>query len=157
MSFTPPFKYIDADSLAEQLREQQKDSSSKEIAIVDVRDDDFVGGNIVGARNVPSTSFESQVDSLVLGPLKEFKKVVFHCSLSQQRGPKAARIYSETRTEVLRREKLSETESKSDPKGKPNPEQEVLVLRGGFSEFGAKFKNEKDIVEKYDEESWSYR
>jgi hypothetical protein len=32
--------------------------------------------------------------------------------------------------------------------------QDVYVLRGGFQEFGAKFNQDKTLVEKYDEEYW---
>ena len=52
--------------------------------VVDVRDDDYIGGNIKGAVNCPSFSFEDDVDKLV-EKTKDVKTVVFHCALSQQR------------------------------------------------------------------------
>jgi rhodanese-related sulfurtransferase len=58
---------------------------------VDVRDDDFRGGNIRGAQNSPSSTFHTDVDKLVQ-ETKETPIIVFHCMLSQQRGPKAARV-----------------------------------------------------------------
>jgi hypothetical protein len=54
--------------------------------VVDVRDDDFVGGSIPGTINIPSRRFGSRVDSLV-DELKDNEAVVFTCALSQQRGP----------------------------------------------------------------------
>ena len=54
--------------------------------VVDVRDDDFVGGSIPGTLNIPSRRFGSRVDSLV-DELKDNEAVVFTCALSQQRGP----------------------------------------------------------------------
>lgn len=39
MSFTPPFKYITATELADLV----KRNDTKEVQVVDVRDDDFVG------------------------------------------------------------------------------------------------------------------
>ena len=93
-------------------------------------DDDFEGGNIVSARNIPSTTFPDEVQGLAYGPLKDYKQVIFHCHLSQQRGPKAAGQYAQARQAALESGKLKEEESK----------QEVLVLRGGFSEFQDKYK-----------------
>lgn len=94
-------------------------------------DDDFEGGNIVSARNVPSTKFADQVEDLVYGPLKDYKQVIFHCHLSQQRGPKAAGMYAKARQAALDSGSLKQA---------AQPQQEVLVLRGGFSEFQDKYK-----------------
>lgn len=65
-------------------------------------------------------------------------RVVFHCALSQARGPKAARIYAESRQNLL-------------PNAK---EQEIMVLRGGFTQFQAKYGTDKDLVENYRKELW---
>src|SRR5271170_899643 len=54
--------------------------------IVDVRDDDYIGGHIPGTLNVPSLQFSSRVEDLV-DELKDNEAVVFTCALSQQRGP----------------------------------------------------------------------
>ncbi|KAN0064369.1 Cdc25 phosphatase Ibp1 [Thecaphora frezii] len=149
MSFTPLYRYIDRDTLAEKIRAQGKSPHSKDLAVVDVRDDDFEGGNIVGAQNIPSTKIADSINDLVLGPLKEYKQVVFHCHLSQQRGPKAAGNYAKARDEAIRQGKL--------PNPSESSQQEVLVLRGGFSEFQDKYKKDPEIVEKYDEDSWALR
>ncbi|KAK0551200.1 Cdc25 phosphatase Ibp1 [Tilletia horrida] len=145
MSFHPPYTYIDAPSLAERVK--AGDVSRKELAIVDVRDDDFVGGSIVGAKNVPSSSFEQRVDSLVKD-LVDVPKVVFHCHLSQQRGPKAARIYSDARKEAIASGAL--------PAG-PNQTQQVVVLRDGAAGFVRQYKDNGQLVQDYDAESWAYR
>jgi Cdc25 family phosphatase len=58
--------------------------------IVDVRDDDYQGGNIPGTLNVPSRQLSFRVDSLV-DELKDNEAVVFTCALSQQRGPNVLR------------------------------------------------------------------
>lgn len=130
---TPPYTYINADELAQIIKEAPSSTSTSEtkpIQVVDVRDDDFRGGNIVGARNVPSESFAHDENREALRSLaeelKDVPKVVFHCALSQVRGPKAARMYSEVRKEIL-----------GEKEGK---EQEVLVLRQGFSGFQSKFR-----------------
>ena len=58
----------------------------KSFKIVDVRDDDYIGGHIPGTLNIPSRQFGSRVDDLV-DELKDNEVVVFTCALSQQRGP----------------------------------------------------------------------
>lgn len=56
----------------------------KDFVVVDVRDDDYIGGNIKGAINEPSTDFLRNVDGLV-SRTKEVPLVIFHCQLSQVR------------------------------------------------------------------------
>ena len=56
----------------------------KDYAIVDVRDDDYVGGSIKGAFNEPSYGFLARVDDLVRRTA-HVPLVVFHCSLSEIR------------------------------------------------------------------------
>ena len=83
----------------------------RDYCIVDVRDDDWYGGNIKGSRNSPSHGFLSKVDELV-AQTKDVPTIIFHCALSQvryvrsamhlvarylcdlSRGPKAARVRS---------------------------------------------------------------
>ncbi|KAG6916311.1 hypothetical protein DXG01_007360 [Tephrocybe rancida] len=99
--------------------------------VVDVRDDDFAGGNIKGAINKPSYTFLTSVDDLVKDT-KDVPLIIFHCALSQ--------IYEETRQNVLG--------------GKDIPH-EVAVLREGFTRFQEKFKDDPVLVEKWDKEVWA--
>ncbi|WWC60855.1 uncharacterized protein I303_103431 [Kwoniella dejecticola CBS 10117] len=131
MSFSLPYKYITAEQLAELIKSKPA-SSLKEFAVVDVRDSDFVGGNIVSAINYPSDTFHATVDELVK-KLQDVHKVIFHCALSQARGPKAARIYAETRSHAL-------PESTA---------QEIFVLREGFSGFQSKYRHDPELIEKF--------
>ena len=61
MSFTPSYTYITGSELAEKV----KRADPKEVQIIDVRDDDFKGGNIVGAKNSPSGELHDNVKQLV--------------------------------------------------------------------------------------------
>ena len=61
MSFEPPYKYISASELAEKV----KQADPQQVQVIDVRDDDFVGGNIVGAKNSPSGAIHENVKALV--------------------------------------------------------------------------------------------
>lgn len=62
------------------------------IAVIDVRDDDYVGGHISSSMHVPSSSLDYRIPELVR-KLAGKQVVVFHCALSQQRGPSAALRY----------------------------------------------------------------
>ncbi|KAF8195404.1 Rhodanese-like domain-containing protein [Pholiota molesta] len=110
----------------------------RDFVVVDVRDDDYAGGNIKGSMNIPSNEFLMNVDGLVK-QTKEVPLIIFHCSLSQVRGPKAARIYSETRRNIL--------------EGQDTPH-EIAILRDGFSQFQVKFKDDPALVENWDKDVW---
>ncbi|KAI0344429.1 Rhodanese-like protein [Trametopsis cervina] len=131
-------KYITPDDLATIIKSERV--ANKDYCIIDVRDDDWYGGNIKGSRNSPSHGFLHKVDKLV-NETKDIPIVVFHCALSQVRGPKAARVYAESR-DLLQAE------------GKDIPHQ-VLVLQGGFSDFQAKFRKDPELVENWDAEVWA--
>lgn len=137
--FKPPFRYIDGPELSEIIKDPTK-QPWRDYVVVDVRDDDYAGGNIKGAHNSPSNNFLVDVDKLV-ERTKDVPIVVFHCALSQARGPKSARIFAESRDAHL-------------PEEEESP-QEVLVLRGGFTEFQAQFKNDATLVENWDKDVWA--
>ncbi|CAE6458234.1 unnamed protein product [Rhizoctonia solani] len=133
----PSFRYISPIELSELMKSGKE--PMKDYTIVDVRDDDFLGGNIVGCVRAPSSKYLTTVDDLI-SKTKDVPKMIFHCALSQQRGPKAARIYAETRNNRLN---PGET-----------PTQEIFVLRGGFTEFQRLFKDDPVLVEKWRKEVW---
>jgi len=111
----------------------------KDYLVVDVRDWDFIGGHIRNCRNEPSTTFSDTLDNLVRDT-KDVPQVIFHCALSQQRGPKAARQYKD-RYNQLRKD--------------DDTPQEVLILRGGFTEFQEKFKDDPELVENWSKDVWA--
>jgi rhodanese-related sulfurtransferase len=118
------------------------------MAIIDVRDDDHVGGHIFTSTHVPSSSLDYRVPELVR-KLKDMEIVIFHCALSQQRGPSAARRYvrerarllsvkqdasgvescEEEKAEVVQEEKTAQAEA---------VEQKVYILDGGFVKWQEK-------------------
>ncbi|PBK75009.1 Rhodanese-like protein [Armillaria solidipes] len=133
----PIIRYITNDELAAVIKSDKV--PHKDYLVVDVRDDDFEGGNIKNAINYPSSTFWNDVDELVK-KTKEVPLVVFHCALSQVRGPKAARVYAETRQNVL-----EESPLKAD----------VAILKDGFTQFQVKFKDDAELVEKWDKDVWA--
>lgn len=103
------------------------------MAVIDVRDSDYIGGHIAGGQNIPSNTHDYKMPELVR-TLGEKEVVVFHCALSQQRGPSAALRYLRER-ERMEGVKKGDTEVVEGKDGKEGVEvkgQKVYVLDGGF-------------------------
>ena len=66
--------------------------------------------------------------------------VVFHCALSQQRGPSAALRYLRERERILGEEECKK--------------QEVYVLEGGFVQWQDKYGNDERLTEAYVADIW---
>ncbi|KAB8222265.1 Rhodanese-like domain-containing protein [Aspergillus novoparasiticus] len=114
-------------------------STPSKLAIVDVRDSDHVGGHIFSSTWVPSSSLDVRLPELIR-TLKDKEKVVFHCALSQQRGPSAALRYARERERVLGLEE--------------SQKQEVYVLEGGFVQWQEKYGKDTRLTEAYVEDIW---
>lgn len=128
---------ISRESLASLLKENHPS-----LAIIDVRDNDYIGGHIAGGTNVPSNTHDFKMPELVR-TLADKETVVFHCALSQQRGPKAALRYlrerermggkgGEKAEEGEGEEKVEVVEGKEGKEGVKVKGQTVYVLEGGF-------------------------
>ncbi|KXN81744.1 Dual specificity phosphatase ibp1 [Leucoagaricus sp. SymC.cos] len=125
----------------QELAEKMKDPNltpGKDFIVIDVRDYDRAGGHIVGSVNKPSADFLMSVDELVKDT-KDVPLVIFHCALSQMRGPKAARIFEETRSIKYEGQEIT---------------QEVAILRDGFVGFQDKYRHDPKLVEQWDQELW---
>ncbi|KAF2835250.1 Rhodanese-like protein [Patellaria atrata CBS 101060] len=114
-----------------------------EIAIIDVRDGDHVGGHIKNSIHAPSSELDYRMPELVR-TLKNKDTIVFHCALSQQRGPSAALRY-------LREKKRLEGKKEGEENG-----QKVLVLDGGFVKWQEAYGKDKDLTEAYEEDIWKF-
>ena len=119
----------------------QATSQPQKYAIVDVRDSDHIGGHIRGSMHIPSTTLDYRIPELVR-QLKDKDSVIFHCSLSQQRGPGAALRYARERQRLLGIEiegNVAEAVEKSDEVGKTTKsQQQIYILSGGFVEWQEK-------------------
>jgi rhodanese-related sulfurtransferase len=119
-------------------------SKSSSLAVIDVRDSDYIGGHILNGINAPTHTHDYRMPELVR-TLKDKEIVVFHCALSQQRGPSSALRY------LREKERLQSLDSKNSAKAatganaenvKAEPTtdgegvvkngQTVYVLEGGF-------------------------
>ncbi|KAF4123053.1 hypothetical protein GMORB2_6601 [Geosmithia morbida] len=111
-------------------------------AVIDVRDDDYIGGHIKGSINVPSRQFDAMMPTLARRLLDK-KTVVFHCALSQQRGPSAALKYLRERDGALKALGLE-----------PPQEQSVSVLQDGFTGWQEVYGTDERLTEAYQKELW---
>ncbi|QVM09527.1 hypothetical protein D8B26_004185 [Coccidioides posadasii str. Silveira] len=114
-------------------------TSASKVAIIDVRDSDHVGGHILSSTWIPSSSLEAHIPELIR-TLKDKEQVVFHCALSQQRGPSAALRYARERARVLGEEE--------------GIKQRVYVLDGGFLRWQEKYGEDQSLTEAYVKDIW---
>jgi len=117
-------KYITREKLADLVR-----AKSPSLAVIDVRDNDYIGGHIAGGQNVPVNSHDYRIPELVR-TLQDKDTIVFHCALSQQRGPTSALRYLRERERML-----GGTVGKEDAGASQTTAvkgQAVYVLEGGF-------------------------
>ncbi|KAK8051695.1 phosphoprotein phosphatase-like protein [Apiospora rasikravindrae] len=123
-------------------------SDTSKIAVVDVRDDDYIGGHIHGSINIPSRSLDAMMPTL-LRKLEGKETVVFHCALSQQRGPSAALRY-------MREKEAADSASKTknpDAEAQQQP-QTVYILDRGFVGWQEKYGPDERLTEAYRKEIW---
>eukprot|EP01100_Stratorugosa_tubuloviscum_P000668 TRINITY_DN1148_c1_g1_i1.p1 TRINITY_DN1148_c1_g1~~TRINITY_DN1148_c1_g1_i1.p1 ORF type:complete len:182 (-),score=82.20 TRINITY_DN1148_c1_g1_i1:114-659(-) len=124
------FIRIGAENLAELIRKRE------DFQVIDVRDQDFVGGNVVGAVNISHSTFESRSEELVQRYGGK-KYVVFNCMHGQLRSPASALGF----VQKLKQHSLSADN--------------VFVLSGGFQEFLVKFGKEAGMIENFDQKYWN--
>jgi len=121
-------------------------SKSSSLAVIDVRDSDYIGGHIVNGINAPTHTHDYRMPELVR-TLQDKEVVVFHCALSQQRGPSSAlrylrekerlqalnnKVTDNAKTDVSANAEGVEADSTADGQGVVKNGQTVYVLEGGF-------------------------
>ncbi|KIY00555.1 uncharacterized protein Z520_03218 [Fonsecaea multimorphosa CBS 102226] len=158
-------KYVHPTTLSTLLLDP---TEKAKIAIIDVRDSDHIGGNIKGSTWVPLHQLEVRMPELVR-TLKDKEKVIFHCMLSQQRGPKAALAYARAkqRADAKEAREQQQAQSKEEETGKnkedqdeeqkkdsATPSQEVCVLEGGFGSWQARFGEDPRLTADYQPDIW---
>jgi rhodanese-related sulfurtransferase len=164
--------YISREDLAQRMRASHNSSSTTEdapgglpehIAVVDVRDSDHVGGHIRGSTWLPSHELDYKTPELIR-TMKDKDVVVFHCALSQQRGPSAALRYlrekerlegvGQTGSKGVVEEKGAGVDKDGKDAGKEGKKQQVVVLRGGFTEWQEKFGRDERLTEGWKKDIW---
>lgn len=135
MANVSDLKYVAVTTLREWMQKRVSASGDK-FAIVDVRDSDYAGGHIKGCLHYPSGNFHNQLPELKQKLIKlGAHDVVFHCALSQSRGPKAALRFMD------------------EVSGSPH-EFRVWVLKGGFTKWMREYGEDTEVTEDYDRRFW---
>lgn len=131
-------KYISARTLRQWFRDGR--GPLGKVAVVDVRDSDFMGGHIRGCLHFPSGELPDRMPELQKQILDmDARDVVFHCALSQVRGPlstlkflRANAAGLDDRLKVLR----------------------VYVLKGGFTRWQQDYGEDSEVTEGYNKQLW---
>ncbi|KAI1455935.1 Rhodanese-like protein [Annulohypoxylon moriforme] len=145
---------ITASKLAEMLlASAHQPSSDAPVAIVDVRDDDHIGGHIKSSLHFPSGSLDATMPTL-LRKLADKEVVVFHCALSQQRGPSAALRYLREKEAAAAAVKKS-ANKEADDEVKAS-KQQVYVLDKGFVGWQEIYGPDERLTEAYRKELWEF-
>ncbi|CAG7562708.1 unnamed protein product [Fusarium equiseti] len=140
MTTIASLKRLSAKSLSEKILEEVN-LTDPTFAVIDVRDNDYIGGHIKGSQNIPAHTLEAMMPTLVRR-LKDKKTVVFHCALSQQRGPSAALKYLRERDGLLR------------SMGEEAKNQDVYILERGFSGWQEVYGEDERLTEGYVKDLW---
>ncbi|ESZ91318.1 hypothetical protein SBOR_8293 [Sclerotinia borealis F-4128] len=145
-------------------------SKPQNLAIIDVRDDDHIGGHIKHSTHIPSSTLDYKIPELVR-KLKDKDTVVFHCALSQQRGPSAALKYIRERERIMSAGVIRESAKKNKEEkaekaeaddgewediveGSEKKEQKVYVLDRGFVGWQEIYGEDTRLTEGYRKEVW---
>ncbi|CUM62829.1 uncharacterized protein PRCAT00000387001 [Priceomyces carsonii] len=119
-------------------------SGKGRFAVVDVRDSDYVGGHLKGCYHYPAGDFESQLPELKQRLYNNhIDDVVFHCALSQSRGPSSALKFLRSLEDTIDPDEVQYFEDLN-----------VWLLKGGFNKWQQVYGEDTKVTEGYDKELW---
>jgi rhodanese-related sulfurtransferase len=113
-------------------------------------DADYIGGHIKGSLNFPSGNLDVMMPTLIR-KLEDKSVVVFHCALSQQRGPRAALQYIRERDRLVSKKESSQGQESGATR---TEQQQVLVLDQGFVGWQEEYGKDEQLTEGYRWELW---
>ncbi|RLV91977.1 CDC25-like phosphatase YCH1 [Spathaspora sp. JA1] len=137
-------KYIKPSTLRTWFRGGASPHGSGKFAIIDVRDTDYIGGHIKGSHNYPACNLLRTIPKLHAQLYREkVDDVVFHCMLSQARGPSAALKFLRSLN------KIDDPVVKEYFKGV-----HVYVLKGGFQRWAREYGDDSNVTEDLAADLW---
>ena len=155
-------QYMSRETLAQKITSSADETLPANTTVIDVRDSDHIGGHIRGSTWVPSSSLDYKVPELVR-ELRDKEVVVFHCALSQQRGPSAALRYLREKerldpgkVEVVEEGEGVEKSGEEETGEREEKAQRVYVLKGGFTEWQEKYGEDQKLTEGYQKDIWEF-
>lgn len=118
-------------------------SGNGNFAVVDVRDSDYVGGHIAGCYHYPAGNFHELMPELRKRLLdNNIDDVVFHCALSQVRGPKSTLLFLRALNDLPEHERANFANLN------------VWVLEGGFTKWQRKYGRDSAVTEAFQPDLW---
>uniref|UniRef100_A0A7S1U895 Rhodanese domain-containing protein n=1 Tax=Phaeomonas parva TaxID=124430 RepID=A0A7S1U895_9STRA len=130
--------YVDGDELRGWIKENGRVSGVDAAwGVVDVRDEDFdeMGGHIPGCIHIGSEDFDEDAADRLVERIKgtggALRRLIFHCTMSQVRGPTLASSFKARLTQ-------EEDEDFEPP--------EVCVLAGGFRRWSRAADGDPDFI-----------
>lgn len=126
------------------LRAWFHDGRSGSVAVVDVRDSDYMGGHIRGCYHYPAGNFHDTLPELQTKLFEnKITDVVFHCALLQVRGPSSTLKFLRSLSEITDADRASYFETVR-----------VWVLEGGFTAWQQQYGGDEAVTEDYVPELW---
>lgn len=119
------FTYLSRENLKNKLE------NNSNIVIIDVREDDHIGGHIKNSVHIPANKFHENIPQL-LQLVKTTDEIILHCQESIKRSPRCAQLLYN----II---------------GK-----QIYILEGGFDQWVRNFWN-TNLVEDYDDEYWYFK
>ncbi|KAH3899400.1 phosphatase YCH1 SCDLUD_004843 [Saccharomycodes ludwigii] len=155
-------KYINASDLLLWIKQGSTVPIQEPFQVIDVRGSDHIGGHIINSWNYPykklkeyeydnNSVYLKQLKTNLLKKLKEFKEkeqnlgdnvndikinCVFHCALSQQRGPSSAMMFLRS---------LGDADLDKF---------RILILRGGFNNWQSVYGLDSNLTQDYEPSLW---
>ena len=126
-------------------------TTASKTTVIDVRDDDHIGGHIKGSLWVSVQQLDARIPELIR-LAKDKDTVVFHCMLSQQRGPSSALKFLRRLRLKQEKESREAQEGIGQEQGSEGPS--VAVLSGGFGAWQARYGEDAKLTEAYAKDLW---
>lgn len=127
----------------------------EDVIIVDMRGEDFIGGHIKGCINIPYSEFRRYdsekgdyiniynfVKNNIIARESKNINIIFHCAMSQQRGPSAALVLSRFLQEEDYENLINEKNIN------------IMVLYKGFINWQQEYGKDEDVTEGYSNFIW---
>lgn len=129
-------RYLEPQSLRHWFTTGKSPTGNGVFTIVDVRDYDHIGGHIKNSIHFPSNKFNENIDKL-LKSLSSSNDIVFHCALSQQRGPSSAMKFL-----------------RSVPNDEYLNNKNIWILKGGFANWQSLYGEDPNVTENFQKDLW---
>ena len=129
-------------------------TTASSVAIIDVRDSDHIGGHVKGSSWIPVAQLDARIPEL-LRLHRDKEKVVFHCMLSQQKGPQSALKYARAmQAREAKEAKMREKEGASEGSAEGRKGPDVCVLEGGFGAWQSRYGDDEKLTDGYVKGLW---